>query len=336
VIAAILHATWKAFRRGQSEVIPGTPNLFFPTTLYFLRQAGIFVYLIAGLVLLFPLSSDPMRKIPPDRLVLWPLTRRQRRTLRLLTPWLNPVLWAMAALVVWGIGRSVSVGLTGALLGLAAAGFLLPSLPLPDSVRISALVPALPGVFGMLLRMNLRQLLTLLEFWMSLVLSLAAVVYRFYKPSLPAEAAQMIAMLIVLAFASYAASLFGLDGDGGMTRYRLLPLRGWQILLGKGVALLLVVMLLTLPLAPVPAIVATLITLSVGHRESVVGERRQQHRWRFTTGTSIGFGITQVAAIAVAVAGTRYSAPAALGAAGVIYAISLWWSGRRLDQLGSA
>ena len=36
-------------------------------------KAGIFVYLIMGLVLLFPLSTDPLRKIPPSRLALWPL-----------------------------------------------------------------------------------------------------------------------------------------------------------------------------------------------------------------------------------------------------------------------
>ena len=39
--------------------------------------------LFLGFLLLFPLSSDPLDKIPPQRLASWPLTRAQRFALRL-------------------------------------------------------------------------------------------------------------------------------------------------------------------------------------------------------------------------------------------------------------
>src|SRR5437762_515491 len=70
-------------------------------TVHFVRQAGTFVYLIIGLVLLLPLSTDPLRKIPASRLALWPLERSERWLLRAASPWINPLTWAIAALAIW-------------------------------------------------------------------------------------------------------------------------------------------------------------------------------------------------------------------------------------------
>ena len=75
------------------------------------------MYLIMGLVVLFPLSTDPLRKIPPSRLALWPLERRERWILRLASPWINPLTWGLAGLAIWGAGRAVSVGLWAAIAG---------------------------------------------------------------------------------------------------------------------------------------------------------------------------------------------------------------------------
>ena len=58
---------------------------------YLLNAAGVFVFLLVGGLLLFPLSADPLRAVPADRLKLWPLTRGEYRLLRALAPWLaNP------------------------------------------------------------------------------------------------------------------------------------------------------------------------------------------------------------------------------------------------------
>ncbi len=40
-------------------------------------------FILMALPLLFPLSSDPLEKIPAERLASWPLSRRQRTALRL-------------------------------------------------------------------------------------------------------------------------------------------------------------------------------------------------------------------------------------------------------------
>ena len=61
---AILRALALAYRRDWTAFQSLAGNNFFLITVYFLREAGTFVYLIIGLVLLFPLSTDPLRKIP--------------------------------------------------------------------------------------------------------------------------------------------------------------------------------------------------------------------------------------------------------------------------------
>jgi len=83
---AILSALALAYRRDWTAFQSLAGNNFFLITAFLLRTAGIFVYLIMGLVVLFPLSTDPLRKIPPSRLALWPLDRRDRWILRLASP----------------------------------------------------------------------------------------------------------------------------------------------------------------------------------------------------------------------------------------------------------
>ncbi|MDP9169063.1 MAG: hypothetical protein M3N54_00480, partial [Acidobacteriota bacterium] len=85
-------------------------NNFFLMSVLLLQRAGTFVYLLGVLVVLFPLSADPLRKIPPERLALWPLGKRDRRVLRLLSPWLNPVTWLLAVLAAWCVWHTESLG----------------------------------------------------------------------------------------------------------------------------------------------------------------------------------------------------------------------------------
>ena len=66
-LAAILKALWRAFQRGEKSIATVAGNNFFLVALLFLGKAGSFLFLIMGLVILFPLSTDPLRKIPPSR-----------------------------------------------------------------------------------------------------------------------------------------------------------------------------------------------------------------------------------------------------------------------------
>src|SRR4051812_31892070 len=55
---------------------------------------------LLGLLLLFPLSSDPLDKIPPELLALWPLTGVQRGCLRVVSLLFSPLLWLASLLLL--------------------------------------------------------------------------------------------------------------------------------------------------------------------------------------------------------------------------------------------
>ncbi len=126
---AILRALGRALRRDQRSIASVAGNNFFMVTVLLLREAGAFLYLILGLILLFTLSTDPLRKIPASRLDLWPLERRERWMLRAASPWVNPMTWLIGAGAVWVARGKVSVGLWGLCGGLIAASFVLSTLP---------------------------------------------------------------------------------------------------------------------------------------------------------------------------------------------------------------
>ena len=327
---AILRALATAYRRDWTALQSLTGNNFFLLTLFLLQQAGVFVYLILGLVLLFPLSTDPLRKIPPSRLALWPLTRGEQWTLRLAGPWVNPLTWILAAAAVWSAGRTISVGLWAAIAGLVVVAFALSHLPSPGRTIMWRRVPGVPGALNQLVRKNLREILSTLDFYCAAILSLSVLAWRLFGLALPREAFMAMTVLTVGAVSSYAQCLFGLDGEGGLSRYRLLPVRGWQLLLAKDTAFVLALLPLTLPLAPVAALGGALMVLAIGHAPSVE-HPNEQTRWRFSMGGALGNGVVQMIALAMTVSSVFSISVLFLLPATAAWAVSLWWYGRKLE-----
>ena len=328
-IRAILAALITAERRDLKTLgsFSGS-NLFVAgVTFLFLGDSGVFVALTAfiGLVLFIPLSADPLRVLPPDRIAVWPLGTGERRWLRILSPWLNPVTWLIAALAVW---KHVSTGLWALAAGVFAMGFLLPSLPAARNGTWRHL-PDFPGPLNHLIRKDLRETLSTLDFWCSAVVSALCLGFRA-AGLLPAEALLPMTILVMLALSTYAQTLFGLDGDGGMTRYRLLPVPGWQILAAKDVPFLLVSVLMTLPLAPAAGLGAGLSALAMGHHVSVT-HHSDQMRWRFSSGISFATSIFQVGVIS-ATAAAVHAIPLLVVPCAGVYAWSTWWYGRVVEQ----
>jgi hypothetical protein len=330
-LAAILGSLAKVVWRDQRSLGSFATNNFFLFGVFLLQKAGGFVYLIVALVLLFPLSADPLRKVPPERLATWPLERWQRRWLKLASPWVNPITWLLLGMAVWAARGVVSVGLLLAAVALVAAGFLIPSHTGTGRSALWRLVPAFPGELGQLIRKDLRQTLSTLDFYCAVILSASGGVYRILDRSAPPDAFMALTILVMLALSSRAQCLFGLDGEGGLTRCALLPLGGWKILAAKDAAFLLIVVLLTAPLAPVSGLAAALTVLAIGHAPSV-GRMRSQLRWRFSPGASIGNGFLQVFAMAAAGAASFRVSPLVLAPCLVIYLASVWRYGRALDQ----
>jgi hypothetical protein len=320
---------WTAVRRDAKTIGSFTGNNLFSVSVLFLALAdrGVFLSLnvLIGLVLFFPLSTDPLRKIPAQRLTMWPISNGERWLLRLASPWLNPMTWILAILV---LRRSVTMGLWALVAGLFAIGFVVPSLPWVRRRGGWRRLPHFPGPLNQLIRKNLREMLSTLDFYCGLLLSAGALIFRV-KGTLPPDALFPLTMLVALTLSSYAQSLFGLDGDGGLTRYRLLPVPGWQILAAKDAAFLLVSLVLCLPLAPLAGLAAALVALAVGHAASV-NQRSEQTRWRFSTGVSFGSGIMQVLIMALLAAATVYGSPFMLAPCIAIYVWSTWWYGQAM------
>ena len=329
-VFAVLNAVWRATRRGQGSFLSIGTNNFLIFTAYFLRQTGTVLYLLIALLLFFPLSADPLRKIPRERLVLWPLERREWWALRILSPWLNPIMWLLAAATVWAVRRAVTWQLLASVAGLFALSFLLSDLGGGAWDALARRVPGFGGLLGELIRKNLRQMLSTLDFWLALVLSVATTIYRIADRPAPPEALLMMSLMIMLALSSYAQCLFGLDGAGGLTRYRLLPLHGWQILLAKDAAFLITALALTITLNPLVGLSAALTVLAIGHEQSVK-HLKPQVRWRFSTGASLGNGVEPVSAMFIAANGVAGTSVLLMIPCAAAYAVSVWWFGRRLS-----
>jgi hypothetical protein len=327
VLNALLRAEWRGQKSFQSVV----GNNFFIVSALLLQRAGGFIYLIVGLVMLFPLSTDPLRKIPASRLGLWPLDSGERRLLRLLSPWVNPMTWAIAALALWAARGRVSLGLWALAAGLVLAGFVLSDLPFAPVYSIWLRIPQFPGLLNQLIRKNVRELLSTLDFYCALLLSAATLAYRLFGAPLPPEAFLAVTILVVLALSSYAQCLFGLDGAGGLSRYRLLPLRGWQILAAKDAAFLVVLAPLLLPLAPLAGLGAAFVALAVGQEPSV-RTIRPQTRWRFSSGSSVVLGLVQAGIMGTAAAGIQFTSVLLLIPCVLGWWLSVWVCGRILEQ----
>lgn len=329
-VGAVLKAVWRAVRRGQGSFASiGTNNFFIFTAIFFQQQGG-FLYLIIALLMLFPLSADPLQKVPVERLVLWPLGRREWWILRVLSPWLSPVMWLLTAATIWAVRRAVTWQLLGVVAGLFALGFVLSDVGGGAWDALARRVPGFGGLLGTLIQKNLRQMLSTLDFWCALALSIATTIYRAADRSAPPETFLLMSLLIILALSSYAQCLFGLDGEGGLMRYCLLPLRGWQILVAKDAAFLMVAVVLTLALNPLAGLAAGLLVLSVGHDPSVK-HMRPQVRWRFSTGAPLGNGVVQVFTMSIAANGVARTNVLLIIPCIAVYGISVWWFGRRID-----
>jgi hypothetical protein len=327
----ILKALRTAFRRDWKSFGSIATNTFFPVTLLLLQKAGAFLYILAGVITVFPMSTDPLRKIPRSRLDLWPLSGRDRWLLRALSPWLNPMTWMLAAGAVWAARGRLTAGLWAAVAGLVAIGFAASELPRPRSAGLWRFVPAGPGPLGQLMRKNLREILSTLDFYLALLLSLSCAIWRVFGVPLPDEARVLMTCLIVIALASYSQSLFGMDGEGGLSRYRLLPLSGRQILLAKDLPFLLVVTVLGSPLAPLTAVAAGLVCLAMGHSPSI-DRPREQLRWRFSTGAPLSFGLLQAFALAGAGAATEFTGQWVLAPCLLAWVISVAFYGARMSR----
>ena len=332
MLAAILHALRRATQRDLGTFAAFRVNNFFLFVALLVAGAvssgvqpwSAYPFLaLLGILLAFPLSGDPLDRIPAERQLLWPLTGSQSLALRCIGRLLNPILWLAVVLlprIGWS-GACVLLGFQILTLAIRRVACRLPNLD------IARAVPLFPGLLGPLVTNHLRQMLTLLDTWLAAALAVAAWIYRLRGPIGDPQGAPILGILVALALSTQAQALFALEGSAG----RVLPLRGWERLLGKDIAFLSVLLLLTLPLNPLPAMASGLVALTVGHHSSVLIPIPQK-RWRFTGGKLLPVGALQaVATVAAGFAQIRLSV-FVVGVLALFHVASLPVYGRVLDR----
>ncbi len=250
-------------------------------------------FVLLGFLLLFPLSADPLGRIPVALRGLWPLSGWQRVGLRFASLALSPVAWIGAAILVKTARPMMALafcGLAAAMQGAAALGrALVRRSPHWDPLRH---IPQFPGRLGGLVRKDLREMLSMIDPYAALAIGVGGGAYRVMAKHPDPAAFAIIGLLVALTMSTYAQSLFGLDLGAGITRYRLLPVRGWEVLLAKDIAFLVVLLVMLLPLDPAPGMTFGLAALGIGHHSSVRLEIAHQ-RWRFTGGRLLPVGAVQ-------------------------------------------
>ena len=267
--------------------------------------------LILGLLMLFPASGDPLEKIPGPRMGLWPLGRADRMTLRAASVVLSPLFW-LAAVVAW-----VKAGLW-LVVALAALAMVRKRVA-KAGARRQAMFRA-PS----LVAKNIREMFQVLDTYLALGIGVAGGLWRLFGKQADAAAFPILALLAAMALSTYAQCLFALEGASGATRDRLLPLRGWRIVLAKDAAFCAILLAAVLPLGVVPGLTFGLTSLAVA-RYPALRLPMPQQRWRFTSGR-VFWGVIQ------SIAGAVLGFAGRLEIAVVVYAISLWWAGREYDR----
>ena len=329
---AALRAILIALRRAVGRDLAGSikaNNLLF---LGLLGRSAEALFVLFGLLLLFPLSSDPLARIPTARLAVWPLSRQQRLGLRLASFLFSPVAWL--GILILLKTRRPGYALTFCALAIAMQAVLALGRYMVKRDRhwnLLGIIPQFPGPLGGLIRKDARELLTLLDPYAAALLSLGTLAYRIFAPHPDPAALPIVSLLVALIMSTSAQSAFGLDRDSGLARYHLLPLRGWQILIAKDAAFLAILLVLLLPLDPWPGLTFGFVALAIGHQSSVLLELPQQP-WRFASG-NLPFGAFQAGA-AMAVGFLEHQqGPAILALAALVYAASLYHYGRRWERI---
>lgn len=323
VLRAVGRATYRELRSLRS--ITGQ-NFFFWVLVVAYQQpesAAFFAVILCAL-LFFPMSSDPLEKVPADRRKLWPLGRQDWLSIRIASLFLSPVIW-IAAFILLRIGWRLAYQL--AIVGVAIHGVAYVFRRWAPQFNLLRWVPAPPGVMGQLMRLHWREMLTTLDPYVGLLLTVATTIFRMTGGAIERDALPVISMVVVVALSTSAQVLIGLDGAGAQ-RYRLMPLAGWRILLAKDAAFLTVLLILIAPLEVPASFTGGLAALAIGHQRSAM-DSAPQTRWRFTSGV-MSVGAFQTIAIFAVGNGVLKYGPMFIVATVAAWGLSLVWFGRKV------
>ena len=331
-IVAILRALRLTVSRDQRALLSLTGNPFFMASVVVLQDAGVFLYILLLIVLILPLSTDPSQAMPLSRIRSWPLSLRAYVVLRLACPWVNPMTWIVASLTLWVAFGKITFGFALLLGGFIMIGFFMPYFSVSIGGPICSKIPMIPIRYRELIRKEIRYIFTTLDFYVAGLLSASTVAVRMNELTIPPDGLMIITVLFVLTFSNYTQSLFGRDGSRGLSRYRLLPISGWEVLITKDIAIIFATLPLLGPLELGPGFSSILILMSFGHYISIRHPNFGK-AWRFSPGTPFLYrGLLQIGVVSGTVAVVFLYGLSFLLLCLIVWSISIWLCGPLIDR----
>jgi hypothetical protein len=331
LLKALGLASWRDVQSFRS--IGGQNFLLFVGFVGLQPESAQFFLLILALVLLFPLSSDPMQKIPRERRDTWPIVSWEWITLRVCSLALSPVAWFATFLLLRAGWRTGALALG---CGISAQILLQFWKAMSRSIPTTSLnwIPAPPGVIGAIMRLQSREMLRTLDLYVALLLVASTELYRVTGGRLDPDALRIISLVTTLALSTHTQVLLGIDGSGA-ERYRQVPIRGWQILLAKDLAFLSMLGLLVMPLDLLSGIMGGIAALAIGHHRSVLNPVRQAP-WKFTSGALVPDGLIQTVTLFGVGSAAKTAGLPLIGLCVLVWLASLffygwWWDRSKLS-----
>ena len=198
------------------------------------------------------------------------------------------------------------------------------------SMRWQFRLPAPPGITGALMRLHWREMLHTRDPYLAFSLMAAPMLYSIFGKALDPSAPRIVSLVVALAISTETQVLLGIDGRGS-ERYRLVPIRGWRILLAKDLAFLLLLAFLVIPLDFISGMFGGLAALTVGHHRSVM-KPIPQTRWRFTSGAILMDGVIQTAALFAVGSTVRTKGLPLMASCLLAWLLSLFFYGWQWDR----
>lgn len=320
-------ASWRDVQSFRS--IAGQNLFLFLAFVALQPESAQFFGLILFVVVLFPLSADPMQKIPAERRAIWPILGWEWGVVRIASFALSPILWIAILILAcadWRTGFLV--------LGAGALLQLLTHFAKRSSINLPGIwfhwIPTPPGMTGAIMHLQWREMLRTLDPYVALVFVACTELYRASGKPLDPTAPRIMSLIAALAMSTETQVLFGIDGTGA-ERYRQLPIRGWQILLAKDLAFLAMLGVLVLALDFVSGIVSGIVALAIGHHRSVL-KPVPQIPWRFTSGALVPDGVIQIVALFAAGNAAKSEGLPLIGFCILAWCLSLVFYGRQWDR----
>ena len=216
-ILVVLRAVGRLPLRDLRTFSAAGTNNFFLFCFLLLQQSGAFLQLIVAILLLFPLSVDPLKRVPRSRWTALAVRDGRPGCDSRGSFALSPEAWIRRRHCCsgwrarpWGCG---SPRFRWASVRPRRHSRLCPN-ACPESIRYATSRPC-PGRFDGLVRKDIREMLSLLDPYCELILAISGAVYRVMARHPEPDAIVGVTLLIVFAVSTYANLLLGLTRTPG-------------------------------------------------------------------------------------------------------------------------